>query len=70
MRAITNASLIVEPDAGLLYLENNKVIYLALPQKMAEFAEKFAQLKVNIIGGCFGTTPEHIKAITQKIKKI
>jgi 5-methyltetrahydrofolate--homocysteine methyltransferase len=69
MRAITNAPLLVEPNAGIPYLENNKVVYPASPQKMAEYAEKFAQLRVNIIGGCCGTTPEHIKAIVQKIKK-
>lgn len=69
MRAITDARLIVEPNAGIPYLENNKVIYPASPQEMAEYAEKFYQLRVNIIGGCCGTTPEHIKAITQKIKK-
>ena len=68
MRIITDALLLVEPNAGIPYLENNKVIYPASPQKMAEYAEKFAQLKVNIIGGCCGTTPEHIKAMRQKIK--
>lgn len=69
MRIITDAPLLVEPNAGIPYLEDNKVIYPASPQKMAEYAEKFAQLRVNIIGGCCGTTPEHIKAIAQKIKK-
>jgi len=68
MRAITDAPLIVEPNAGLPYLEGSRMIYPASPKKMAEFTEKFAQLKVNIIGGCCGTTPEHIKAIAQKIK--
>lgn len=70
MRMITDAPLLVEPNAGVPYLENNKVIYPASPQEMAEYAEKFAILKVNIIGGCCGTTPEHIKAIAEKIKNI
>ena len=69
MRIITDAPLLVEPNAGIPYLDNNKVIYPASPQEMAEYAEKFAKLKVNIIGGCCGTTPEHIKAIADKIKK-
>lgn len=69
MRTITDAPLLVEPNAGIPYLENNSVIYPASPREMADYAEKFAQLKVNIIGGCCGTTPEHIKAIVQKIKK-
>lgn len=70
MRIITDAPLLVEPNAGIPYLENNKVVYPASPQEMAEYAEKFAQLKVNIIGGCCGTTPDHIKAIVEKIKNI
>jgi 5-methyltetrahydrofolate--homocysteine methyltransferase len=68
MRIITDALLLVEPNAGLPYIKNNKVVYPSTPQEMAEYAEKFLQLKVNIIGGCCGTTPEHIKAIAKKIK--
>ena len=69
MRIITDAPLLVEPNAGIPYLENNKVIYPATPEEMAEYAEKFVQLKVNIIGGCCGTTPEHIRAISKRIKE-
>jgi 5-methyltetrahydrofolate--homocysteine methyltransferase len=68
MRIITDALLLVEPNAGLPYIKNNKVVYPSTPQEMAEYAEKFLQLKVNIIGGCCGTTPEHIKAISNKVK--
>lgn len=70
MRIITDAPLLVEPNAGVPYIENNKVVYPASPEKMAEYAEKFAQLKVNIIGGCCGTTPKHIQAISKKIKNM
>ncbi len=68
MRIITDSPLLVEPNAGIPYLKNNKVIYPTTPKEMAEYAEKFLQLKVNIIGGCCGTTPEHIKAISNKVK--
>ncbi len=69
MRTMTDAPLLVEPNAGVPYVENNKVIYPATPEEMAAYAEKFVQLRVNIIGGCCGTTPEHIRAIAQKVKK-
>lgn len=69
MRGITDAPLLVKPNAGIPYLENNKVIYPATPPEMAEYTEKYIQLRINIIGGCCGTTPEHIKAIAQKVKK-
>ncbi|MDD3655782.1 MAG: homocysteine S-methyltransferase family protein [Atribacterota bacterium] len=68
MRTITDAPLLVEPNAGVPYMENNKVIYPATPHEMSEYAEKFIKLRVNIIGGCCGTTPEHIRAIAQKVK--
>lgn len=68
MRVITAAPLLVEPNAGIPYIDNNRIIYPATPQEMAEYAEKFVQLRVNIIGGCCGTTPEHIKAIAEKVK--
>jgi len=69
MRAMTDAPLLVEPNAGIPYIDNNRIIYPATPQEMAEYAEKFVQLRVNIIGGCCGTTPEHIRAIAEKVKK-
>ena len=69
MRVMTDAPLLVEPNAGIPYIDNNRVVYPATPQEMAEYAEKFIQLRVNIIGGCCGTTPEHIKAIAEKVKK-
>lgn len=69
MRLMTNAPLMVEPNAGIPYLENNRVVYPATPEEMADYSEKFAQLKVNMIGGCCGSTPEHIQAIARRIKK-
>ena len=70
MRIITDAPLLVEPNAGIPYLKNNEVIYPATPEEMAEYAERFAKLKVNIIGGCCGTTPEHIRAISKKVTEV
>ena len=69
MRPITDAPLLVEPNAGMPYLKNNQVIYPASPQKMAEYANQFKQLGINMIGGCCGTTPEHIKAMVLKIRE-
>ncbi len=69
MRVLTDAPLLVKPNAGIPYIENNRIIYPATAQEMAEYTEKFIQLRVNIIGGCCGTTPEHIRAIAGKVKK-
>lgn len=69
MRIITDSLLLVEPNAGMPYLKDNKVVYPATPEEMAQYAEKFAKLNINIIGGCCGTTPEHIKAIAKRVKE-
>ena len=70
MAAAGDIPLSVEPNAGLPRLRNGKVCYPAEPSYFAEYAERFAAAGVNLIGGCCGTTPEHIQAISQKIKRL
>jgi methionine synthase I (cobalamin-dependent) len=60
--------LMVEPNAGMPKLVKEKVVYPASPKMMAEYTEKFVKLGLNLIGGCCGTTPLHIKAMSGKIK--
>ena len=60
--------LMVEPNAGMPELIKGKVVYPASPKIMAEYTEKFVKLGLNLIGGCCGTTPLHIKAMSDKIK--
>ena len=68
MKKVSQTYLLVEPNAGIPELINKKIIYPASPEIMAEYTEKYIQLGVNIIGGCCGTTPLHIKAMFDKIK--
>ena len=60
--------LMVEPNAGMPELLEGKVVYPASPKIMADYTEKFVKLGLNFIGGCCGTTPLHIKAMSVKIK--
>jgi len=55
--------IMVMPNAGMPELVSNKAVYKMKPKTFAGFAKKFAKLGVKIIGGCCGTTPEHIKAV-------
>ena len=58
-----------KPNAGLPVVDSSgKTIYPASPEVMADMAIKANQLGANIIGGCCGTTPEHIEAISEAIK--
>ncbi len=68
MKKVSTKYLLVEPNAGLPELVDGKIFYPASPEKMAKYAKKFADLKINIIGGCCGTTPLHIRTMSDKIK--
>ena len=68
MKKVSKTYLMVEPNAGMPELVEGKVVYPASPEVMADFAERFIKLGLNLIGGCCGTTPLHIKAMSDKIK--
>jgi len=68
MKKASKTYLMVEPNAGTPELVKGKVVYPASPKIMADYAEKFVKLGLNLIGGCCGTTPLHIKAMSAKIK--
>jgi len=67
MKKVSKTYLIVEPNAGMPELVKGKIVYPASPKIMADYAEKFVKLGLNLIGGCCGTTPLHIKAMFAKI---
>jgi len=70
MKKVSTKYLLVEPNAGLPELVNGKIFYPASPEKMANYAKKYKELKVNIIGGCCGTTPLHIRTMSDKMKNV
>lgn len=68
LRKLTKLPLMAEPNAGRPKLVNGKTLYDLHPEKMAEIAVKLKNAGADIIGGCCGTTPRHIKAIAEAIK--
>ncbi len=60
--------LLVEPNAGLPQLENGRTVFKLGPQDFATQMVKFVPLGVKALGGCCGTTPEHIRALVNEIK--
>ena len=58
-----------EPNAGKPELVDNRPVYKVSPDDFATAAEKIHAAGVNIIGGCCGTTPAHIKAMARRLKK-
>ena len=65
---ISSIPIMAQPNAGLPQIENGKTVYNVTPQIFAEECEKIAQYGASVIGGCCGTTPEHIKALSQLCK--
>lgn len=71
LRKMTDAPykyLSAMPNAGLPKFIDRKFVYPHNPEYFAYYAKRFLSLGVSIIGGCCGTTPLHIKAISESIK--
>jgi homocysteine S-methyltransferase len=63
MRPVTSLPLAALPNAGLPRAVEGRNIYLCSPEYMASFARKAITAGVQIVGGCCGTTPNHIRAM-------
>jgi 5-methyltetrahydrofolate--homocysteine methyltransferase len=62
--------IIIQANAGVPELIDGKTLFRESPAHMASFVEELVRAGANIIGGCCGTTPEHIEAIGGAIRKI
>ena len=70
MRAATNLPLGAMPNAGMPRAVEGRNIYLCSPEYMASFARKAIAAGAQMVGGCCGTTPNHIRAMRQAIRAI
>ncbi len=61
--AVTQKRLSALPNAGLPRTVHGRNLYLCSPEYVADYARRFIQVGARLVGGCCGTTPEHIKAI-------
>lgn len=68
-QAAPDALLMAEPNAGLPVLEDGSVVYKDTPEMMAEKYPLLISAGANIVGGCCGTTPNHIAALAKIVKK-
>jgi methionine synthase I (cobalamin-dependent)/5,10-methylenetetrahydrofolate reductase len=70
MRAATALPLAAMPNAGLPRAVEGRNIYLCSPEYMAEFTRNAITAGVQIVGGCCGTTPNHIRAMRSAMRAI
>jgi homocysteine S-methyltransferase len=68
MRGATDLPLVAMPNAGMPRNVDGRNIYLCSPEYMASFARKFVRAGVQFVGGCCGTTPNHIRAMKSAIR--
>jgi 5-methyltetrahydrofolate--homocysteine methyltransferase len=70
MASVTETPIVVYANAGLPVLKDGKTIYPEPPEVFGEYAVKLVEAGANIVGGCCGTTPEHIKAIKEAVRNL
>jgi methionine synthase I (cobalamin-dependent)/5,10-methylenetetrahydrofolate reductase len=68
VRAATSLPLAAQPNAGIPRSVEGRNIYLCSPEYMASYARKFVAAGVRLVGGCCGTTPEHIRVMKSALR--
>jgi methionine synthase / methylenetetrahydrofolate reductase (NADH) len=67
MRTVTRRKLSAQPNGGLPRQVDGRMFYMASPEYMAKYAKRLIQAGAKFVGGCCGTTPEHIKQIANAV---
>jgi methionine synthase I (cobalamin-dependent)/5,10-methylenetetrahydrofolate reductase len=68
IRTLTSLPLSAQPNAGIPRSVDGRNIYLCSPEYMASYARKFVAAGARIVGGCCGTTPEHIRVMKAALR--
>jgi len=67
---VTARKLAAQPNAGMPRTVDGRTLYLCSPDYMAGYAPRFIETGVRLLGGCCGTTPEHIQAIKAAVRSL
>jgi methionine synthase I (cobalamin-dependent)/5,10-methylenetetrahydrofolate reductase len=70
MAPVTTRKLSAQPNAGLPREVAGRKMYMASPEYMASYARHLIHAGAKVIGGCCGTTPEHVRAMAQGIRPL
>jgi len=68
LRAATDRPIWLKANAGLPTLVDGRATYSAKPEEFADYAAELVKLGASFIGGCCGTRPDFIRAISQRIR--
>jgi homocysteine S-methyltransferase len=67
---LSRLPLIVQPNAGIPREVDNRRIYFCSPEYLTEYAKRYVSLGASAVGGCCGTTPEHVREMALAIKPL
>ena len=70
MARVARVKLAAQPNAGKPREVEGRNLYLSSPEYMASYARKFINSGVRLVGGCCGTTPDHIRAIKVAVRSL
>jgi methionine synthase / methylenetetrahydrofolate reductase(NADPH) len=70
MAPLTKRKLSAQPNAGMPRDIGGRSMYMASPEYMATYARHLVQAGARVVGGCCGTTPDHIKAICEGVRPL
>ncbi|MBQ7779145.1 MAG: homocysteine S-methyltransferase family protein [Clostridia bacterium] len=68
--SVSSTPIVMNPNAGLPTVVNGKTVYTTSPAEFAKYIKKMAEMGVTLLGGCCGTTPEHIKEAVKAVKGV
>lgn len=69
MVSVTNKPVIIQPNAGMPVLENGETHFPLDPEAFASYGPAYAEAGISFMGGCCGTTPDHIRALKEALDK-
>jgi homocysteine S-methyltransferase len=70
MATVTRRKLSAQPNAGMPRDVGGRSMYMASPEYMASYARHLIQAGAKIVGGCCGTTPDHVRAMVQGVRPL
>ena len=70
MARVTTRPLSAQPNAGLPRQVGDRKMYMASPEYTGEYAKRLVEAGARFVGGCCGTTPDHIKTIAAYVRSV
>lgn len=67
MRKATDRPILTHVNAGIPRIEDGEILYPDSPEHMASFMSRMIEAGANIVGGCCGTSPDHVRAFVKAV---